>query len=281
MERYRFGFTKREIAVIGQGTWCIENGDRGTAIASLRRGLELGMTHIDTAEMYGSGAAERLVAESIAGWRDEIFLVSKVLPQNASRSGTILACDRSLARLNTDRLDCFLLHWRGQHPLEDTIAAFEKLKSEGKILSWGVSNFDLPDLEDVRRIAGEGNLACNQVLYHLEERAIEHTVIPWCEQHGVAVVAYSPFGHGQFPGPRTTGGRVLKQIAAAHNATVRQVALRFLVRRPSLFAIPKASSPEHAAENARAAALDLTKAEIARIDEAFPLGSRPSHLPML
>jgi diketogulonate reductase-like aldo/keto reductase len=281
MERHRFGFTKRETAVIGQGTWCMENGDRGTAIATLRRGLELGMTHIDTAEMYGSGAAERLVAEAIAGRRDEIFLVSKVLPQNASRSGTILACDRSLARLNTDRLDCFLLHWRGQHPLEDTIAAFEKLKSEGKILSWGVSNFDLPDLEDVRRIAGEGNLACNQVLYHLEERAIEHAVIPWCEQHGVAVVAYSPFGHGQFPGPRTTGGRVLKQIAAAHDATARQVALRFLVRRPSLFAIPKASSPEHAAENARAAELDLTKAEIARIDEAFPLGSRPSHLPML
>jgi diketogulonate reductase-like aldo/keto reductase len=281
MERHRFGFTKREIAVIGQGTWCMENGDRGTAIATLRRGLELGMTHIDTAEMYGSGAAERLVAEAIAGRRDEIFLVSKVLPQNASRSGAILACDRSLARLNTDRLDCFLLHWRGQHPLEDTIAAFEKLKSEGKILSWGVSNFGLPDLEDVRGIAGEGSLACNQVLYHLEERAIEHAVIPWCEQHGVAVVAYSPFGHGQFPGPRTTGGRVLKQIAAAHDATVRQVALRFLIRRPSLFAIPKASSPEHAAENARAAELDLTKAEIARIDEAFPLGSRPSHLPML
>ena len=281
MQRHTFGSTKREIAVIGQGTWCIENGDRGAAIAALRHGLELGMTHIDTAEMYGSGAAERVVAEAIAGRRDEIFLVSKVLPQNASRSGTMSACDRSLARLNTDRLDCFLLHWRGQHPLEDTIAAFEKLKSEGKILSWGVSNFDLPDLEDVRRIAGEGKLACNQVLYHLEERAIEHAVIPWCEQHGVVVVGYSPFGHGQFPGPRTTGGRVLKQIAAAHNATVRQVALRFLVRRPSLFAIPKASSPEHAAENARAAELDLTKAEIARIDEAFPLGSRPSQLPML
>jgi diketogulonate reductase-like aldo/keto reductase len=281
MERHTFGFTKRKIAVIGQGTWCIENGDRGAAIAALRRGLELGMTHIDTAEMYGSGAAERLIAEAIVGRRDEIFLVSKVLPQNASRNGTISACDSSLARLNTDRLDCFLLHWRGPHPLEDTIAAFEKLKSEGKILSWGVSNFDLPDLEDVRRIAGEGNLACNQVLYHLEERAIEHAVIPWCKQHGVAVVGYSPFGHGQFPGPRTTGGRVLKQIAAAHNATVRQVALRFLVRRPLLFAIPKASSPEHAAENARAPELDLTSAEIARIEEAFPLGSRPSHLLML
>jgi diketogulonate reductase-like aldo/keto reductase len=279
MERRRFGSTKREIAIIGQGTWKIEN-DAG-AIAALRRGLDLGMTHLDTAEMYGSGAAEEVVAQAIAGRRDEIFLVSKVLPQNASRRGTILACDRSLARLNTDRLDCYLLHWRGQHPLEDTIAAFEELKSAGKILSWGVSNFDLPDLEDVRKIAGEGSLVCNQVLYHLEERAIEHAVIPWCEQHGVAVVAYSPFGHGHFPGPRTTGGRVLKQIAAAHNATIRQVALRFLVRRSSLFAIPKAASPEHAAENARAAEFQLSNAEVAQIDEAFPLGSRPSQLPML
>jgi diketogulonate reductase-like aldo/keto reductase len=279
MERRTFGSAKREIAVIGQGTWYIENG--AAAIAALRRGLDLGMTHIDTAEMYGSGAAEKVVAQAIAGRRDEIFLVSKVLPQNASRRGTILACDRSLARLNTDRLDCYLLHWRGQHPLEDTIAAFEELKSAGKILSWGVSNFDLPDLEDVREIAGEGKLVCNQVLYHLEERAIEHAVIPWCEQRGVAVVAYSPFGHGRFPGPRTTGGRVLKQIAAAHNATVRQVALRFLVGRSSLFAIPKAASPEHAAENARATEFQLTNAEIAQIDEAFPLGSRPGQLPML
>src|ERR1700730_3089198 len=279
MERRRFGSTKREIAIIGQGTWKIEN-DAG-AIAALRRGLDLGMTHLDTAEMYGSGAAEEVVAQAIAGRRDEIFLVSKVLPQNASRRGTILACDRSLARLNTDRLDCYLLLWRGQHPLEDAIAAFEELKSAGKILSWGVSNFDLPDLEDVRKIAGEGSLVCNQVLYHLEERAIEHAVIPWCQQHGVAVVAYSPFGHGHFPGPRTTGGRVLKQIAAAHNATVRQVALRFLVRPSSLFAIPKAASPEHAAENARAAEFQLSNAEVAQIDEAFPLGSRPSHLPML
>ena len=279
MERRRFGSTKREIAVIGQGTWYIEKG--AAAIAALRRGFDLGMTHIDTAEMYGSGAAEEVVAEAIAGRRDEIFLVSKVLPQNASRRGTILACDRSLVRLNTDRLDCYLLHWRGQHPLEDTIAAFEELKSAGKILSWGVSNFDLPDLEDVRKIAGEGNLVCNQVLYHLEERAIEHAVIPWCEKRAVAVVAYSPFGHGRFPGPHTTRGRVLKQIAAAHNATVRQVALQFLVRRSSLFVIPKAASPEHAAENARAGEIQLTNDELAQIDEAFPLGSRPGQLPML
>jgi diketogulonate reductase-like aldo/keto reductase len=265
--------------VIGQGTWDIDSGDRASAIAALRKGLDLGMTHIDTAEMYGS--AEEVIAEAIAGRREEVFLVSKVLPQNASRSGTITACERSLARLKTDRLDCYLLHWRGQYPLEETFAAFEQLKSEGKILSWGVSNFDVPDLEEAREIAGEGRIACDQVLYHLQERAIEHAVIPWCEQHNVAVVAYSPFGHGSFPGPRTKGGRVLQEIAAAHNATPRQVALRFLLRWPSLFTIPKASRPEHAAENAGAGDLFLTEAELARIDRAFPLGPRPRELPVL
>ena len=283
MEWRKFGSSGRDVAIIGQGTWCLDNakGGVGVAIATLRRGLDFGLTHIDTAEMYGSGAAEEIVAEAIAGRRDEVFVVSKVLPHHASRTGTILACNSSLARLKTDRLESYLLHWRGHHPLEDTIAAFEELKSAGKILSWGMSNFDLRDLEDVLKIAGEGKMACNQVLYHLEERAIEHAVIPWCEKHGVAVVAYSPFGHGQFPGPRKAGGRVVQQIAAAYNATVRQVALRFLVRRPSLFAIPKASNSEHAAENAMAAEFYLTEAEIARIEEAFPLGSRPSQLPML
>ena len=281
MERRRFGPTNREVSVFGQGTWYNESDDRASAIAALRRGLDLGMTHIDTAEMYGSGAAEEMVAEAIVGRRDEVFLVSKVLPQNASRNGTIAACEGSLARLDTDRLDCYLLHWRGQHPLEDTIAAFEQLRREGKILSWGVSNFDVPDLEEARMIAGEGRFVCNQVLYHLSARAIEHAVIPWCEEHGVAVVAYSPFGHGHFPGPSTKGGRVLREIAAAHDATPRQVALRFLVRRPSLFAIPKASNPAHAAENAGAGELQLTEAELARIDEAFPLGLRPRVLPML
>lgn len=281
MEHRRFDSTKREVAVIGEGTWDIERGDRGAAIAALRVGLDLGMTHIDTAEMYGSGAVEEMVAEAIVGRRDEVFLVSKVLPAHASRSGTVAACEKSLARLKTDRLDSYFLHWRGEHPLEDTIAAFRQLRREGKILSWGVSNFDVPDLEAAWGIAGEDPLVCNQVLYHLEERAIEHALIPWCEKHGVAVVAYSPFGHGHFPGPRTRGGRVLRQIAAAHGATPRQVALRFLVRRPSLFAIPKASSPEHAAENAGAGELRLTEADLAQIDEAFPLGPPPGELPML
>jgi diketogulonate reductase-like aldo/keto reductase len=281
MKRRQFGSLKREIAMIGQGTWYIEKGDRPSTITALRRGLDLGMTHIDTAEMYGAGQAEEVVAEAISGRREQVFLVSKVLPQNASRSGTISACNRSLARLGTDRLDCYLLHWPGSHPLEETIAAFEHLKQSGKILSWGVSNFDVPDLEKVLRIAGKGNLVCNQVLYHLEERAIEHAVIPWCEKHDVAVVAYSPFGHRSFPEARTSGGRLLTKIAAAHNATARQVALRYLVRCSSLFAIPKASSGQHVAENAAAAEFELTEAEMAQIDKAFPLGQRPSHLPML
>ena len=277
-----FGSVGREVALIGQGAWHIEQADAKTATAALRRGLDLGMTHIDTAEMYGSGAAEELVGVAISGRRDEVFLVSKVLPHNASRNGAIAACERSLKRLGTDRLDCYLLHWRGSHPLADTVAAFERLRAEGKILSWGVSNFDVDDLDEVRAIAGAGHPACNQVLYHLRERAIEHGVIPWCEENGVAVVAYSPFGHaGGFPGPNTAGGRVLKAIARRHDATPRQVALRFLTRRPSRFAIPKASNPSHAEENAGAGAFDLSEAEIAKIDAAFPLGPPSRSLPML
>jgi diketogulonate reductase-like aldo/keto reductase len=280
MQQRRFGSTGHEVAVIGQGTWYMEQARRASAVAALRRGMDLGMTHIDTAEMYGSGAAEEIVAEAIEGRRDEVFLVSKVLPHNASRKGTLAACERSLARLRTDRVDCYLLHWRGQHPLEDTISAFEQLCEEGKIMAWGVSNFDESDLEEARQIAGAGRIACNQVLYHLQERAIEHAVIPWCERHHVAVVAYSPFGHGGFPGPRTAGGQVLQQIAETHRATARQVALSFLTRRSALFTIPKAANVEHAAENAGAGDLHLTEAEIACIDAAFPLG-RSRSLPML
>lgn len=279
MERRQFDSTNYQIPVIGQGTWYIDAGDRALAIAALRRGIDLGMNHIDTAEMYGD--AEEIVGEAIAGRRDEVFLVSKVLPENASRAGTILACERSLARLDTDWLDCYLLHWRGSYPLEETVAAFEQLQEAGKILTWGVSNFDVPDLEEALDLAGEGGLVCDQVLYHLQERAIEHAVLPWCEENGVAVVGYAPFGHGSFPGPDTPGGRVLQEIADAHNATPRQVALRFLVRRPSLFTIPKASRPDHTAENAGAGDLLLTEAELARIDKAFPLGPPPPTLPVL
>jgi diketogulonate reductase-like aldo/keto reductase len=240
------------------------------------------MTHIDTAEMYGSGAAERLVGEAIAGRRDEVFLVSKVLPHNASTNGTVAACERSLIRLGTDRLDCYLLHWRGSHPLGDTVAAFERLSADGKILSWGVSNFDVDDLEALSRVARASKPACNQVLYHLRERAIEHAVIPWCEKNGVAIVAYSPFGHvGGFPDSHTGGGRVLQAIAAQYRSTARQVALCFLIRRAALFAIPKAANPEHVGDNAGAGALVLSDAEFAAIDAAFPLGAKPRSLPML
>lgn len=279
MERRPFGPVPRDVPVIGQGTWYIDDAHRPTAVAALRNGLDLGMTHIDTAEMYGD--AELVVGEAISGRRDEVLLVSKVLPSNASLSGTVTACERSLARLRTDRLDCYLLHWPGSYPLEDTFEGFERLREQGKILSWGVSNFDVPDLEAAWAAGGEGRMACNQVLYHLEERAIEHAVLPWCEEHGVVTVAYSPFGHGDFPDPTSRGGRVLAEIAVSHGATVRQVALRFLVRRSSTFTIPKASSAEHAADNAGAGAMILTEAELARIDTAFPLGPRPRRLPML
>ncbi len=277
---HRFGPTGRDVAIVGQGSWHLEQDDRAKAVKAIRHGLDLGMTHIDTAEMYGAGRAEEIVAEAIAGRRDEVFLVSKVLPDNASRAGTVKACEQSLKRLKTDRLDCYLLHWRERIPLAETFGALDGLKKAGKIRSWGVSNFDVDDLEEALAIAGPGAIACNQVLYHLEERAIEHGVVPWCERHGVAVVGYSPFGTRGFPGARSSGGRVLAEIAHAHGATPRQVALAFLVRRPSLFAIPKASDPAHTTDNAGAALLDLAAAEIARIDRAFPLGARPGGLPM-
>jgi diketogulonate reductase-like aldo/keto reductase len=279
LRQQKFGQNGPQVAVIGQGTWYIDRGDRKTAVAALRRGIDLGMTHVDTAEMYGD--AELVVAEAIAGRRDEIFLVSKVLPSNASRRGTITACERSLSRLKTDRLDCYLLHWRGSYPLSETVAAFEQLVSEGKIRSWGVSNFDADDLDEMLEVAGDGKIACNQVLYHLQERAIEHAVIPWCKRHGTVVVAYSPFGHNDFPSPRSHAGEVLQQVAAAHTASPRQVALAFLTRDPLVFAIPKASTPEHAAENAAAGDLVLTKDEIAMLDKAFPRGPKPRSLPML
>ncbi len=279
MKSRPFGSSKYEVSAIGQGTWYIDRGDRKDAIAALRRGVDLGMTHIDTAEMYGD--AELVIAEAIAGRRDDIFLVSKVLPSNASRRGTIAACERSLARLKTDRLDCYLLHWRGSYPLDETVAGFEELARAGKIRGWGVSNFDTDDLNELLAVAGKGKIACNQVLYHLQERAIEHAVIPWCEQRGVAVVAYSPFGHNDFPSPRSKAGQLLQTIADAHGASPRQVALNFLTRQACVFAIPKTASEEHAADNAAAANLTLSENEVAALDQAFPRGPKPRGLPML
>lgn len=279
MEHRQFGPLKAQVSVIGQGSWYIARGDRTRAITALRRGLDLGMNHIDTAEMYDG--AEALIGEALTGRRDEAFIVSKVLPSNASRDRVRRACEKSLAKLKTDRLDCYLLHWRGEHPLAETFEAFAALKQEGKILSYGVSNFDAGDLQEALTIAGKDRIVCNQVLYHLQQRAIEHEVIPFCEKNNIAVVAYSPFGHDGFPAPNSAGGKVLGEIALSHRASPRQVALAFLTRQKSVFPIPKAGSPEHAEDNAAAGKLTLSDDEIARIDRAFPRGPKPRSLPML
>ncbi|MGK3961802.1 aldo/keto reductase [Sorangium sp. So ce118] len=281
MEQRAFGFTGIKLPVVGQGTWQMEGDGEADCLDAIRRGIDAGMTHIDTAEMYGSGAVESLVGKAIEGRRDEVFLASKVLPSNASYAGTIAACERSLKRLRTDRLDLYLLHWPGAHPLEETIRAFKDLRDQGKIRYFGVSNFDQAELSKAIAIAGPNEIACNQVLYHLLERAIEHRVVPLCERHGIAVVAYSPFGSGRFPEPNSTAGKVLASIAAARGATPRQVALRFLLRRQPVFVIPKAASAAHALDNAAAGDLRLTSEDLARIETAFPLGRDRGVLPTL
>jgi diketogulonate reductase-like aldo/keto reductase len=277
MSAQRFGPTGKLVPSIGQGTFLMEHDDRRAAVRSLRAGIDLGMTHLDTAEMYGDGAVEEIVADALEGVaRERVFLVTKVLPSNASRKGTIAACEASLKRLRCEYVDCFLLHWPGAFPLAETIGAFEVLLESGKIRSYGVSNFDEHELEEAYSIAGPGKLACNQILYHLGERSSEHAVIPWCESHGVAVVGYTPFGRARFPPAR--GEKVLTELAARRGVTPRQLALAFLVRKPSLFTIPKASRPEHVNENATASKLVLDAGDIAAIDAAFPLGKRPSRL---
>jgi len=279
--RRPFGWTGVSVPLIGQGTWNLERDDRARAVAALRAGLDAGMSHVDTAEMYGSGRVEELVGEAIAGRREEVFLVSKVLPANASFAGALRACEASLRRLRTDRLDLYLLHWPGAHPLERTLAAFERLARDGKIRAYGVSNFDVDALERAVAIAGEKRIACNQVLYHLRERSIEHAVIPWCRRHEIAVVGYSPFGSGRFSASTSRGGRALGQVARAHGSAPRQVALAFLVREPGLFTIPKASSVEHAVENAGAGDLVMSGEEVRRIDAAFPRARPRRGVPML
>jgi diketogulonate reductase-like aldo/keto reductase len=269
-----FGNAGAQVPVIGQGTWQMEGDDRASAIAALRTGIELGMTHIDTAELYGSGRVEEMVAQAIAGTaRASLYLVSKVMPSHASREGTLRACEQTLKRLRTDYLDCYLLHWPGSHPLEQTIAAFETLQRDGKIRAWGVSNFEVSELHHAEAIAGAGRIACNQVLYHLAERDVEREVVPWCEAHGVAVVGYTPFGRGPFPA-RGAAGQTLTRIAQRHSASERQVALAFLTRAPCMFGIPKASRAAHVRDNASAAALKLTAAEITELDAAFPVAKK-------
>ncbi len=270
-----------EVPVIGQGTWNMELDDKQAAIAALRRGLDLGMTHIDTAEMYGSGRVERLVGKAISGRRDEVYLASKVLPFNASTNETIRACERSLKRLRTGHLDLYLLHWPASTPREETIAGFERLVADGKILAYGMSNFDVENMEEAVSIAGAGKVACNQLCYHLGQRAIEQRVGPWCARHGVSVVAYSPLGSGDFPAPHTPGGAVLTEVATKHGATARQIALTFLVREEHTMAIPKASRAEHVRENMGASELKLDVEDLARIDAAFPCPASPASLPVI
>ncbi len=281
MRRRAFGPTGVQVPVVGQGTWKMESDDRQAAVAAIRYGIDRGLTHVDTAELYGDGSVEEMVGEAIAGRRDEVFLASKVLPSNASRRGTVTACERSLARLGTDHLDLYLLHWPGEHPLADTIAAFEELAASGKIRAWGLSNFDEEDLAAALAAGGGGRPACDQVLYHLEERAVEHAVLPFCESEGIALVAYSPFGSGRFPRPGSRGGRVLGEIAAAHGVTPRAAALAFLLRSPDVFVIPKAAQPEHVADNAAAGDLELAPEEVRRLDEALPRGRRRRGVPTM
>ena len=267
-----FGWTNVEVPVIGQGTWMIEGDpDREKrAVETLRLGLDLGLTHIDTAEMYGEGRVEQLVAEAIVGRRDEVFLASKVLPSNASYEGTLKACESSLRRLRTDRLDLYMLHWAGRHPVAETMRAMEKLIERGLIRFAGVSNFDVEELQGAADSLEDQRLACDQVLYHLEDRGIELRLLPQCTQEQIAIVAYSPFGHGKFPAVHSVGGRLLAEIAERHGRTPRQVALNFLTRHPNVFAIPKTTHPDRVKENAGAVGWKLSAQEIDAIDRAFP-----------
>jgi diketogulonate reductase-like aldo/keto reductase len=240
------------------------------ALAALRLGIDLGLTHVDTAEMYSNGATERLVARLIGERRHEVFLASKVLPSNASYTGTLAACERSLRRLGTDHIDLFMIHWPGPYPIAETMQAMERLVDQGKIRYIGVSNFDVDELRDAQQALTRHRLVANQVLYWVGNRGIEHRLLPYCERTGITVVAYSPFGSGRFPSLRSPGGGVLAGIARRHGNTARQVALAFLIRRPQVVTIPKAAHEEHVRENAAAADIDLSPRDIAAIDRAFP-----------
>ncbi|PDT42529.1 MULTISPECIES: aldo/keto reductase [Sinorhizobium] len=268
----------RKVPVLGQGTWRMGE-NRTTAadeIRSLQIGLDLGMTLIDTAEMYGNGGSERIVGEAVRGRRDEAFIVSKVLPSNASRSGTIAACERSLRHLGTDRVDLYLLHWRGGYPLAETLAAFEELKRDGKIVAWGVSNFDFDDMEELISVPGGGSVAANQVLYNLGRRGIEYDLLPWCRDRSVPIMAYSPLDEG-----RLLHDADLVHIAKAHQATPAQVALAFLKTRAGVISIPKTGSAERARENRDAMDIHLTAENLAELDRIFPPPRRKMRLEVI
>ena len=273
MIKRKFGWTGVEVPIIGQGTWMID-GDPETesrAIQTLRLGLDLGMSHIDTAEMYGEGHVEELVGKAIAGRRDEIFLVSKVLPANASYDGTLKACERSLKRLKTDWLDLYLLHWRGSYPLSETMRAMEKLVAEGLVKYIGVSNFDVEDLMEAEQVLQTEQIACNQVVFNLRDRGIERRLLPYCSKKRIAVVGYAPFGHGNFPSPSSREGKLLIEIGRRHNRTPKQVALNYLTRHPSTFTIPKTTRSERVKENSGGVGWQLTEDEANEIDRAFPV----------
>ncbi|MSP01677.1 MAG: aldo/keto reductase [Acetobacteraceae bacterium] len=269
-----------QVSALGQGTWYM--GDRKTEtareVAALRLGMDLGMTLIDTAEMYADGGAERIVAEAVEGRRDEAFIVSKVYPQNASRAGVPAACERSLKRLKTDRIDLYLLHWRGGHPLAETVAAFEALKQAGKIRHWGVSNLDTGAMEELSQVPGGGNCAANQVLYHPASRGIEYDLLSWCADRKVAVMAYSPLAHTT---SRLLRSPALVEVAKRHGVTSAQVALAWGLRHPHVISIPKASDPVHVRENAAAIGIELTAQDLAEIDASHRPPGRKQALDLL
>lgn len=265
------------VAALGQGTWHMGEsaGKRAQEIAALRAGLDLGMSLIDTAEMYAGGVAEEIVGEAFAGRRDEIFVVSKVLPENATRRGTIAACERSLKRLQTDRIDLYLLHWRGGPALADTLAAFATLIRDGKIRHWGVSNFDADDMEELWGLDGDG-CATNQVLYNLSRRSIEYDLVPACRKRRIPIMAYSPIEQG-----RLLRHAALKDIASRHNATPAQVALAWLLRQDGTIVIPKSATLARIRENRDSVGIQLDDADIAALDRAFPPPKGPRPLEML
>lgn len=263
---------------LGQGTWRMGEvaGRRQEEVSALRLGLDLGLALIDTAEMYADGAAEEVVADAIAGRRDEVFLVSKVLPENASRRGTVAACERSLRRLRTDRLDLYLLHWRGAEPLAETLAGFEDLLAAGKIRRWGVSNFDVEDMRELDALGAAGACATNQILYNLSRRGPEFDLVPWCAKRDIPIMAYSPVEQGRLL--RTQG---LRRLAAEKGVTAAQLALAFVLSRPGMVAIPKASTAEHVRENAASRELVLNEEDLAELDSLFPPPRRAEALAML
>jgi diketogulonate reductase-like aldo/keto reductase len=267
-----------QIPVLGQGTWEMGEspGERDEELRALRLGIELGLTLIDTAESYGDGASEELVAEAIEGRRDDVFLVSKVLPTNATRHGTIEACERSLKRLKTDRLDMYLLHWRGQLPLDTTIEAMTELKQSGKIRHWGVSNFDAVDLAELVTPAGGDAVETDQVLYNLFHRGIEFELLPWCRDRGLPVMAYSPTNRGKL-----IESDVVVEIAKKHEAAPSQIALAWVLRHDDVCAIPKAAMHEHVRENAGALGIRLDNEDLKLLDEEFPPPSGPVPLEVI